>query len=766
MNFAGLDLTPRARDFPALAALLAAYLAAAVAGLQWTIIPGAGTAVWPASGIALAGLVIGGPRLWPAVFLGRFLAAVAVASPQPWWADAWVAAATTIGGVLPALLIRAGDPLDRRLSNLSDAARIVLLGGLGGALVSGPLAMAGLWTAGSPADRLLPTLAAWCLGFAVGVVVFAPLILSWWGAPLRSLSRRTWLHLAACLGCTALAAVLVFLAPPGGLLRTWHLLPPLVWAALAFNVRGVAPALAIVASVAVAAGVLGLGPLSELDGPPATRLLFGQQFLALVAVTMLVLASVADERRSKAKIERLEALRSAIMDAALDCIVTISDDDRVVEWNGACERVFGYTRADALGRDLTELIIPTHHAEAHRAGMQRYRATGEGPVLGKRLELEARRATGEIFPVELAISAIQVEGQPLFTAYLRDLAEQTASRAMALESEQRLRATYEHALAGIAEVSPEGQFLRVNERFCELTGYSRAELLERSFWDISHPDDHPEERARFRDHMNGDLGVYTVEKRYVRKDGRTVWVELSASRVVDGSGRPLYGIRVVHDVTERRRWEEQQLLLVNELNHRVKNTLATVQSIVAQTVRGSGAPSEVRESVEGRLMALSRAHDVLTQENWEGADLRDIAARAIAPFAGTAPRFRISGPHVRLTPRLALALSMALHELATNAAKYGSLSSESGTVRLSWTLVGGASPALRLDWVEFGGPEVAQPDRFGFGSRLLQKGLAQDLGGEVRLEFARDGVRCHIVAPLEAAAGLSSTEAVPAPAPP
>jgi PAS domain S-box-containing protein len=744
-----LQLLPRRRDAPAFLALLAAYWLAAVAGLQWTVIPGAGTAVWPASGIAFAALILGGPRLWPAVFLGRFLAAVAVASPQPWWAEAWVALATALGALAPALLIRRSGDFDNRLGNLADVARLVLIGGIGGALVSGLLATVGLLASGTPVVRIPQTLAAWCLSFAVGVAVFAPVILAWSDRRAGALSPLMWPHLAACLACTAIVADLIFLEAPGGALRSWHLFPVLVWAALAFSVRGVALALVIVSGFVIASGVLGVGPLSDIPNNPAGRLLFGQQFLAVISVTMLVLASAADERRGSAKIARLEALRRAILDAALDCIVTTSDDDKIVEWNGASERVFGYSRAQAIGRDLAELIIPPHYIEAHRHGMKRYLATGEGPVLGKRLELEAMRADGAVFPVELAISAIQVDGRPHFTAYLRDLTQQTEARAAALESEQRLRATYEHAFAGIAEVSPEGRFLRVNERFCDLTGYARSELLARSVWDISHADDNGPERDLFQRHMAGEIEVYTVEKRYIHKDGHVVWVELSASRVVDGAGRPLYGIRVVHDVSQRKRWEQQQRLLVNELNHRVKNTLATVQSIVAQTTRSGGSAADVRRGVDGRLVALSEAHDVLTQENWEGADLLEIVERAAAPFTGTGEqRFRISGPPVRVTPRQALALSMALHELATNAAKYGALTTDQGRVDVLWSLAAGRQETLEIEWLEQGGPPVTPPDTRGFGSRLLQRGLAQDLEGTVQLEFEPTGVRCRISAPL------------------
>ncbi len=199
------------------------------------------------------------------------------------------------------------------------------------------------------------------------------------------------------------------------------------------------------------------------------------------------------------------------------------------------------------------------------------------------------------------------------------------------------------------------------------------------------------------------------------------------------------------EITQRRRAEDQQRLLINELNHRVKNTLATVQSIVAQTTRGRRTAAEARAALEARLMALSAAHDLLTQRNWEGANLQDVARRATAPFVALADRIVLRGPAVDMRPQQALAISMALHELATNAAKYGALSDAAGRVSVAWAV---ESDALRLVWEERGGPRVRPPTREGFGSRLLRRGLARDLDGAVELEFDAEGVRCVMATPL------------------
>ncbi|MGU3362952.1 sensor histidine kinase [Methylobacterium sp. M6A4_1b] len=199
-----------------------------------------------------------------------------------------------------------------------------------------------------------------------------------------------------------------------------------------------------------------------------------------------------------------------------------------------------------------------------------------------------------------------------------------------------------------------------------------------------------------------------------------------------------------------KRSTDHQRLLVDELNHRVKNTLATVQSIATQTLRNAPTTEEAREALETRLLALSRAHDVLTRENWEGAFLSDIVAQAIAPYDPQGGgRFQVEGPDVRLLPRTALALAMAFQELATNAVKYGALSNPSGHVEIAWTTHGGdPTPRLDLCWSEKGGPLVAAPKRRGFGSRLIERNLARDLDGKVEIAFASQGVTCTMSAPL------------------
>ncbi len=214
-------------------------------------------------------------------------------------------------------------------------------------------------------------------------------------------------------------------------------------------------------------------------------------------------------------------------------------------------------------------------------------------------------------------------------------------------------------------------------------------------------------------------------------DGRTVGV------FVQGS-----------DVTDRVLGDRHQKLLLDELNHRVKNTLATVQAIADQTLRTSRDPAAFQPAFEARLMALSSTHDLLTATSWRSAALRDVAQLEFRPYDGA--RYRLEGPEVALAPAQVLALGMLFHELATNAAKHGALSSGDGRVDVTWRVGDGAAGAtLEIDWREHGGPPVTAPSRRGFGSRLIERSLQGAVGGQASLDFDRGGLRCHIALSLD-----------------
>jgi len=322
-------------------------------------------------------------------------------------------------------------------------------------------------------------------------------------------------------------------------------------------------------------------------------------------------------------------------------------------------------------------------------------------------------------------------------------AEQEAQRAGAL-----LRAIVETAPGLIYAKDQQGRMLLANQPVMDAIGKTWAEVKGRT--DLEFLEDRAEaERVVANDRRIMAQGRREAFEEVVSgKEGATcLWASTKAP-LRDGGGAVVGLVGMSVDITDRKRIEDRLQLMVNELNHRVKNTLATVQAIASQTLRGSDAM--VRRTLEGRLMALAAAHDVLTRESWEGASLDDVVAGALAPFGGReGGRFQVSGPLLRLWPRAALALAMALHELSTNALKYGALSTGSGHVAIRWEVVPGANPMLRLTWTEWGGPAVTPPGKRGFGMRLVERSLMQDLGGTVVVSFGDPfGVTCLVEAPI------------------
>lgn len=294
-----------------------------------------------------------------------------------------------------------------------------------------------------------------------------------------------------------------------------------------------------------------------------------------------------------------------------------------------------------------------------------------------------------------------------------------------------------------------------NDAFLELTGYAREEVLAKNFQSLLavgvDAETMPIVEAAFRGECESDPEIH-----YKRKNGSEFWARMFVSPVCDESGTVVQQFASFVDLTGHRQDNAQCKLLIDELNHRVKNTLSTVQSIVTQALRRPAEPAAIREAIESRILALSRSHDLLTTGNWKGAGLHDLVDTALHPFevvAGRAERFTIVGDNVHLSPKTALSLAIALHELATNAVKYGAFSNEAGKIAIDWKVVPEAAcTRLVLRWRERDGPPVTRPTHKGFGSWVIERGLAHELGGNVTLEYLAGGVSCTIDIPNSAEA--------------
>jgi two-component sensor histidine kinase len=235
-----------------------------------------------------------------------------------------------------------------------------------------------------------------------------------------------------------------------------------------------------------------------------------------------------------------------------------------------------------------------------------------------------------------------------------------------------------------------------------------------------------------------------------RADGNSAVLLASAEPVFGEDGSLAGVVGCLQEVTDRRRVDFHQKVLLDELNHRVKNTLATVQLLAGQTIRKCGLPKDVQDDFEGRLIALSRAHDHLTRERWAPVDLLTVVEKAIEPYCSLMPEaVTVHGEPIKVSAQASLTLAMIFHELASNAAKFGALSSPKGHLAITWSVANGVrAPTLVINWQETGGPPVSEPQRLGFGSRLLQHGIARQFKGSTRLDYDPSGLRCTMEIPL------------------
>ena len=320
-------------------------------------------------------------------------------------------------------------------------------------------------------------------------------------------------------------------------------------------------------------------------------------------------------------------------------------------------------------------------------------------------------------------------------------------RCRADERLRQLAAIVESSDDAIVSKDLSGTITSWNAGAGQLFGYSAEEAIGNPITMII-PSDRQHEEPHILDRIGRGEGIDHYETIRRRKDGTLVDVSLTVSPVKDGQGSIIGASKIARDISERRRAENQRDLLIAELSHRVKNTLATVLSIARQSFRNVTSFDEARASFEKRLQALAHTHSRLADSHWSGVALHDVFDDELSPYRnGSGTNVLVLGPAISVKPRHALSLGMAIHELATNAAKYGALSAEGGVVAVEWS-ADSKHGQLQIRWAETGGPPVKVPDTRGFGRLLLERALAADLGGDVQMDFAATGLRCAIRLPL------------------
>jgi PAS domain S-box-containing protein len=503
-------------------------------------------------------------------------------------------------------------------------------------------------------------------------------------------------------------------------------------------------------------------------------------------------ADITERRRMDEPRARL----AAIVESSDDGIISIDLDAVIQTWNQGAERLFGYAADEAVGRSVT-MLVPVNRPDEEPTILAHIRR-------GERLshyETVRRHKDGRLIDISLTVSPIvdatgriigaskvardisqrkRDEQQALVQARILEMVATAAPLVKVLDAVVLfLEAQEPGTRCGILLLDEEGIRLRrgsgpsLPEAYhVALDGTPIGPPYAGSCAEAAHrcavvtvPD--TEGEARYGDEWRSLMLSFGI------RAGRSTPICGSGGRVLgslaiyyDRARDPapadpeaidiathLAAIAIERDA-EREALQQraaQLKLMVDELNHRVKNTLATVQSLAAQSLRGAASAQDGRAALDARLLALARAHDVLTREHWGRASLGEIVAGATSAYRGAAgkpARIESRGPEIFLRPKAALAIAMALHELATNAVKYGALSNARGRVTIDWGPADGDTRRCRLEWREIDGPPVVPPTRRGFGSRLLEQGLAYDLAGEVRLSFERAGLVCTIEAPI------------------
>jgi PAS domain S-box-containing protein len=400
-----------------------------------------------------------------------------------------------------------------------------------------------------------------------------------------------------------------------------------------------------------------------------------------------------------------------------------------------------------VGKRLDDILPPEDVVELTRL-RQEVLSTGHSLRREIAITFPSGRAVWDVTAEPLRDTAGKIVGVTTAAADLTERKRLEADRA-------QLAAIVETSSDAIVSRGLDGTITSWNAAAERTFGYTAAAAVGRNIAMLV-PSDRVDELAKIRQSLDTGGPVAPFETVRLTKDGRRLDVSVAISPLTNADGVLVGTSIITRDISERRRAQERQDLLLAELSHRVKNTLATVLSIANQTLSRAESLDEFSRSFRGRIQALATAHNLLTAVNWEAAALRVLVEQALQPYASSdRSNVQISGDEVVLRPSAALTFSLVLHELATNAAKYGALQKPGGFVSVDCRVRTNGGRELHLHWTESGGPPVTPPDGRGFGLELIERSVAHQLGGQAVLDYRVDGLACEITVPLTEGVGAS-----------
>jgi PAS domain S-box-containing protein len=431
---------------------------------------------------------------------------------------------------------------------------------------------------------------------------------------------------------------------------------------------------------------------------------------------------------------------SAALESVSDGVYALDAEWRFVIFNRAAEEYFGVSRDLVLGRVLWD-VFPQGRGKPFEAACNAARDSGAVTTYETRSLLRPDRM------VELRIAAMAPDG---VAVSLTDVTDRKVAVEALSESQARLELATQASQLGVWEWRLGDDLMVASPRARAIWGFADdAPVTSDTVEAAAHPEDRQALIERLDRAFDPDLReAGPFEYRVVWPDGTVRWVRGQAEAVFqDGPAGPevVRYVGTVEDITDRKENEERLQLLASEVDHRANNLLALVQAMVTLSTDDDAAT--FKANLTGRLAALSRSHQLLARGRWEGADLAGLIREELSPYdTGRAARIILGGPRFALTPAAAQGLAMALHELATNAAKHGALSVPAGSVSVVWRVE--RETGLIIDWVEGGGPPVVAPTRRGFGGQLLSRALGGAMGGRVKINWLPGGVRCRLILPV------------------
>jgi PAS domain S-box-containing protein len=449
---------------------------------------------------------------------------------------------------------------------------------------------------------------------------------------------------------------------------------------------------------------------------------------------------VTKRKHTETLLRESEARYRALYDDNPSMYFTVDAEGTVLSVNQFGAQALGYTDAELVGRTVLKIV----HEEDREAAQQQLAQCTRNPSTTVKGEIRKVRRDGSVLWVRETSRAVQApDGRTVILIVCEDTTERKQAENLLKESKTRLSDALAAGLVVAFEWDARTGRSRRSDNANRIMGFAEGgDFLQQV---------HSDDRENFRTHMRGLSPAnpsYALSFRFIRPDGRQAWLEETARGEFDSAGRLLRINGLTRDITERKELEDHKNMLISELDHRVKNVLATVLTVASRTQETSSSMAEFVAALEGRIKSMAITHELLSYRRWQGIPLAELVRHELAPYA-TTNNARVDGPDVVLSAEASQALAMVFHELATNAAKFGALSVRSGIVSVHWNFRrnGHAESWLRIQWQESGGPDVVQPTRSGFGTSVVRELIPYELAGTAALMHLREGVRCKLEIP-------------------